>query len=183
MSGFSKALFVVLTLALSATFAEAASRKVDLTRRQSEIGEKKVPIKTKELKMNKEIADQKIPIKEWHGRFSSIGQRRAPIEVRETNRKKEIRPDIVEMKKVDMKMAPESGRIAYVRNFSKVRDKDLLPKYRDADVVTVKEMSVPALSNPQDPLSMRDFNRFSFQRNHSGAGGADVQSAGSGEEK
>ncbi len=165
-----------LALVVSATWAGAdAPKQADLTKRQSRIAEKQVPMKMHDMKMNEQFSGQKIPIKRWHTEFSPIGQRRSSIQVRESHEKTMIRPEVRDLKTVELGMSPLAGRMAYVRNFDQVRDNDLVPKYRDATVVTVQEISTPAPSNKQEELSMRELNRFSFQRNHLDSGGAHRQ--------
>lgn len=179
MSAGSKTILVALVLAVStATMVVAAPQPADLTKRQTAIGDKMAPMKTRELQMNDQFGGQRIPIKQWHAEFSPIGQRRSSIEVRERRDKEMIRPTVLQMQSIDAKMAPQSGRMAYVRNFDQVQENSLVPRYRDADVVTVQEMSTPA-SPEKKELSMRELNRFSFQRNHSDSGGARVDQAAS----
>jgi hypothetical protein len=169
-------MLLALALAFSASWVGAdAPKQADLTKRQSRIAEKQVPLKMHELKMNEQFSRQTLPIKRWHAEFSPIGQRRSSIQVRENREKTMIRPQVTELKTVDLGMSPLSGRMAYVRNFDEVRDNHLVPKYRDATVVSVKEISTPAPSNKQEELSMRELNRFSFQRNHLDSGGAHRQ--------
>jgi hypothetical protein len=180
-TGSRLAMLVALTLLVSITGADAnSSRKADLTKRQSQIADKRVPVKTVDIQKNTALGDKRMPVKMWHGEFNAIGQRRAPIEVRETNPKTRIRPEIIEVEKKERRIAPQSRRMAHVRNFDQVREKQLVPKYRDAEVGSVQQMSRPAPSKKQgEELTMRDLNRFSFQRNHPDAGGPKVEKAGS----
>lgn len=185
MSGFIKIMLVVVTFAFCVSLSEAAdSRKPDLTKRQTQVGDKRAPMKMHEMKMNDQLTDKRFPIKEWHGEFSPLGRRRASINMSETREKTVVRPQVIEIKKQERKMAPMNGRKAFVRNFDKVKEKELSAKYRDAQVVHVKQASVPAPSKKQQKdLTMRDINRFTFQRNHSDAHGLKVDKAGSGEKE
>lgn len=183
MSGFSKMMLVVPTYLLTASLLQAGLGQTDLTKRLTEIDGKVVPMKMYEMEANKEFANRRVPLERWDTKFSPLGEKRAPIAVRETSEKNIRRPEIMEMDRVELKKSPMNGRRAYLRNLDSLQDKDLLPKYRDAEVVDVKDISRPALSpkGQKKEVSMRHVNRFSFQRNHSDAAGVKVDKAGSGE--
>jgi hypothetical protein len=172
-----------ILLAAIATAAEAAGpRRADVTRRHNEIADKRVPIETRELQRNSALNDKRMPVKMWHSEYSGIGQRRAAIDVSERREKTMIRPEIIETQTIDRRMAPMDGRIAFVRNFDRVQEKPLVPKYRDAEVGRVHDLGRPApAKKAEEELSMREINRFSFHRNHPDEGGAAVQRPASGE--
>ncbi len=179
-------MFVVLTFAFSVSLAEAADpAKADLSKRQTQIGDKRAPMKVQEMKMNDQLTSKRFPIKEWHGQYSSLGNRRAAIDVRETRDKKIIQPQVMDMKTKELKMSPMGERKAFVRNFDQVQDRSLVPAYRDARVVAVNQAATAAPSRTEQGKtpSMRDINRFTFQRNHSDAEGLKIQKAGSGEKE
>lgn len=190
MTGFAKPMCVVLALLTSLSLADAneepksepAPKEAEFTKRHSAIGDKRFSTSTSNLQDKRALTDRRIPMKMWHAEFSSIGQRRAPIDVREKSEKNMIRPELIEMEKKERLMAPQNRRMAYIRNFDHVRENHLVPKYRDAEVVSEREISQPARSSEEEELSMRDLNRFSYQRNHPDSGGSRVQQAGSGEE-
>jgi|SRR5690625_4831661 len=178
----------LLFLLLPVSLAYSSLGNPDLTARMAEINEKRAPMKMHEKKMhgmekNSRLADKRFPIKMWGTEYNSLGRKRAPIDVKEKKAKKIKSPKIVEMKKVDSKMARGNQRRAYVRNWDRVKEKDLKPRYRDAKVTHIDEMSRPAMSpkSQKDEPSMREINRFSFQRNHRSEPGAQVDRAGSGE--
>lgn len=184
MSGFSKMMLVVLTFGLSTSLsADLYPREIDVTKR-AKIGDKMFSTKMYDMKMNEGLMDKRFPVKTWQGGTSPIGDRRADIDVGESRDKEIIRPGVIEMEKRERKMAPINGRKAFLRNFDRVREKRLVPAYsEEATVVHVKDASVPAPSEKQpNETSMRDINRFTFQRNHSDASGLKVEKAAS-EEK
>lgn len=184
MLSAARFLVVIPLLAGTAPMVEALDpAKADLGKREEAIEHKRFPQKIIDPKMAEGLTDRRFPITRFHTEFNSIGRRRAPIEVREAREKKMIRPEVLNMKTFERKMAAEDGRLAYVRNFDRVRENELVPALRDADVVTVKEMSRPARNEETKELSMRDINRFTFQRNHSDDGPVPVQKPAPREEK
>lgn len=185
MRGFST-MILVAVLAIGASLPLTAAlgpNRVDLTKK-SDVGDKRVPKTMHEMEVKEGFTDQRFPVKEWHGQFSPLGQRRAAIDVREPREKNRIRPPVIEMEKKDRKLASMNGRKAFVRNFDRVRENQLVPKYSEARVFTVKEGTVPQPSKKQPrETSMRDINRFTFQRNHSDEAGVKVDRAGAEEKK
>jgi len=163
----------------------------DLSARLAEIDQKRVPLKMHEgikmhgMEKNKQFSDKQFPIKSWESEYNSLGRKRAPIAVEEKNAKDLRRPKVVEMKKFDTKMAPENRRRAFLRNGDQAKEKNLTPRYRDANVTHIDELSRPAMSPyaQKGEPSMREINRFSFQRNHDPEAGAKVDRAGVSEKK
>lgn len=167
------------------TFARADNtpKPTNLTERHSGVIDKRVPIQRSDIQRNERVEAKRFPMKQWHAEFNSIGKRRAPIDMKESQQKTMIQPNVIDMKTFDRKIAPQSGKMADVRNFDFVKENRMVEEYQDAEVVTVEEMSRPASPNEGKEISMRDLNRFSFQRNHPDTGGSRVQRTASEEEE
>ncbi len=169
-------------LALAAAVAEAGLGQEDLAKRVTEIEKERFPVKRFDLKLNDEFTGRRFPIETRDKKFSAIGEKRAPIAVQETQEKKMIRPEVLEKDEVGLKMSPMNQRRTFMRNTDRLGEKALAPEFRNAPVGNVKDASAPAHSPSGQTKrpSMRDINRFSFQRNHASKEGVDVQRAGSG---
>lgn len=186
MLAIRRTLLIALACAATCSVADAKDpREVDVTKRQPNPAEQKVPMRVQDPKMASRISDKRMPITRWHGEFSSIGQRRSSISVRETNQKNMVKPQIVPMNRLNRKTAPQNGRVAFVRNFDHVRENKKVEKFRDARVVNVQEAAraAPTREKENKEVSMRDVNRFTFHRNQYEEGPVRVQQPGSGESK
>lgn len=165
---------MVVSIVLLATVDLAARQRhagnsVDLTRRNTEIQQRRVPIQMKEMRTIEGFTSRRFETGRWQGeRNERIQQRRAGIDVSETQRKNIIQPPIHKFAVKERIDARENRRMATVRNFDRVQENRIAPDFRDPPVVDVREMTRPAPGEEnREPISMRDINRFSFQRNHS----------------
>lgn len=173
--------FLFLPCALLATAGASVAdepSRADLTERQSSIGDKRFEGPRRDLPLHEGLMDKRFPMESWHGKFSPLGQRRAPIEVSETRDKRMIRPEVREIDKLEWGMARQNQQMAYLRNFDHVQEKTMVRRYEEAEVGAVRREH-PDLKVEGKDFSMRDLNRFSFQRNHSAEGGLKEIRAGS----
>lgn len=176
----------VAGLLLAASFSVANARlprEADLTLRHDEIQNKRAPMDVKQPQVMHGFTDQRFPVTRWHNKFSPIGTRRAPITTGATRETRMIQPEVIAVNRIAHRNAPQHGRLANIRNFRHVRENEMVPSLRDAEVVQVREVSRPAFGNEERPTSMRDINRFTFQRNEYEDGPAPVRKAASGNEE
>jgi hypothetical protein len=167
MSAWSKVMVAgLLGLGILGSTVDAKDpREIDLSKRQPAPAERRVPMKVQEPKKLEGFTDQRFPITRWHSEFSPIGRRRANIQVQESSDKNLIRPQVMDVPRVTRITAPQSGRLAYVRNFDNVRENRMVPALRDAPVVRLRETPKPESIEEKGEPTMRDINRFTFHRN------------------
>jgi hypothetical protein len=160
-----------------------SSPEIDVTRRQPSPAEQRAPAPdVQSPRVAEGFIDRRFQTRTWEGGTSRFNQRRASIQVQETRPKRMVDVPRVEHKTIPLATAPQSGRMASVRNFDHVRENQIAPSMRDPVVVNVQQAVRPAPTNKEGgELTMRDANRFTFKRNSYEDAPLRVQRAGSGE--
>ncbi len=156
--------------------------EVDLTKRNQQFqptaaNMDRVEFNKLQFGVRDDMTSKRFATRQITPEVNPLGQRRAPISTGETREKRLIRPEVRNVDVVSVDMAPQNRRMAYLRNQNNIREKKTVSSIQESRVTNVKDM-VSRHQTGSEP-SMRDLNRFSFQRNHSDASGVSRQAAGS----
>lgn len=155
---------------------------VDLSKRRPGPSEQRAPAApVQRPKVAEGLIDRRFETRMWDGKMSRFNQRSSSIQVRETQPKKVVETRRLDYPSIQPRIAPQSGRVAFVRNFDRVRENRMAPLTSGATVVRVQEVARPAPVNQTEEMTMRDINRFTFRRNSYSDEAVRVQPAASGE--